>query len=134
MLVCGFEIEGVLGRITLPWLGPTEDVSKQSTDIVVELRVEIFSGCMSDQVYQKMDWDILQLALFVIKHLVEILLVLVYFVVHLVNPAVIFVLEVASHQHHLLALEASHVFFFFGRAMHVVFIAICSALGRSAVW
>lgn len=38
VLVCGFEIEGVLGRITLSLLGsgPTEDVSEQGADIVVE--------------------------------------------------------------------------------------------------
>lgn len=136
VLVCGPEMEVVLCRVAFLWLGgwAAEDVSKEIADLVVELRVEVFPIGASDQTERQTGSVGLQLSFFVVKQLVKTLLVLVYFGVHLVNPAVIFVLEVASHQQHLLAFDASLVFFLFGCAVRVKSVGICSALGRPAVW
>jgi hypothetical protein len=80
-------------------------------------------------VESKTDCDILQLALLVVKHLVEEFLIFVDLVAHLSNPTVVFVLEAVNDQQHLLALEAALVFFLLGRALVTHLFGIGSALG-----
>jgi hypothetical protein len=78
---------------------------------------------------QEMDFKILQLALLVVKHLVEDLFIFVDLFALAVNPAVVFVLEAINDQQHLLAFKTTLVFFLFGRALIVYFFSIGSALG-----
>jgi hypothetical protein len=75
-----------------------------------------------------MDCEVLQLALLVVKHLIENFLILVDLFALAVNPAVVFVLEAINDQQHLLAFKTTLVFFLFGRALIVYFFGIGSAL------
>jgi hypothetical protein len=131
MFVCRAEVESIDGGSALSLLGSrsSEDVCEEGADFVVELRVKVRSGRVSVHEYAWIPNCGLQLALLVLKHLVERLLVVVDSPAHLVNPTVVFVLETINYQQHLLTFEAALVFFLFGCALVVQVFGICSALG-----
>jgi hypothetical protein len=131
MLVCRTEVECIGGGSALPLLRGRsgEDVCEEGADVVVKLRVEICSERVSVYEYAEILDCGLQLALLVLKHLIEGLLIVVDSPAHFVDPAIIFVLETINYQQHLLTFEAALIFFLLGSALVVQVFRIRSALG-----